>query len=168
MAFSLLIMLYIIKGRKMIKILFKELDSNKIKISWNKNPIKMELFLSFLTIPVERSYNHLGAFTGWTRLFNDNYNLEIGGGKVNDIEYLDSLKFGKRLSNPYNDYVNPFYLFDIFTLEGKQFFLEYYKSDINELIKDKKIKIEKQEKLIEEQKNYLNKIEEEYKELLNN
>jgi len=47
---------------------YDKLQSDKIKINWNKNPIKMDLFLSFLTIPVVRSYEHYRQFdasNGW-------------------------------------------------------------------------------------------------------
>lgn len=116
-----------------MKEFYSKLDSNKIKINRNKNPVKMELFLSFLTVGVERSISHLGYSNGWTQLIGDN-SLEIGGGKVGSVEYLNSIQYGKNLDNPYNNYVNPFYLFEIFNDEGKKYFLEYYSSDIERLL----------------------------------
>jgi len=113
--------------------LIKELPHDKIKINWNKKPILMADFLSFLTIPVEKSTEHPGASTGWTRFFNKEYKLEVGGGIVNK-HYLDSLQYGHRLQNQYNNYVNPFYLFDVLTPEGKTFFLKYYEEDIQKII----------------------------------
>lgn len=117
-----------------MKQFLKKLPKDKIKINWNKNPIRMDIFLSFLTIDPTRSSKHLGACNGWTRLFGDD-NLDINGGEVGGIEYLDSLKYKSNLDNPYNDYVNPFYLFDIMTNEGKQFFLDYYSDEIQEQLK---------------------------------
>jgi len=112
---------------------YEKLKSDKIKINWNKNPIKMSEFLSFLIVPYERSTEHLGDRNGWTKLFNNEIKLEISGGIVNGIEYLDSIQYGAKLSNPYNNYVNPFYLFEIMTNEGKLFFSNYYKEEINQI-----------------------------------
>lgn len=113
------------------KISFSELKIN------GGNPVKMELFLSFLTVDVERSRDHLGYITGWTQLNGEN-RLVIGGGVVNGVEYLDSIQYGNRLDNQYNNYVNPLYLFDIMTEEGKKFFLKYYQDDIKDMIEEKK------------------------------
>jgi hypothetical protein len=43
--------------------------------------------------------------------------------------------YGKNLDNPYNNFVNPFYIFDILNEDGKKFFLEYYAEDINIILK---------------------------------
>ena len=112
---------------------YYKLKTDKIKINWNKNPIKMSDFLSFLIIEVERSTDHLGSCNGWTKLFNKYYKLEIGGGVVNGVEYLDTLQFGTKLDNPYSNYVNPFYLFEILNDKGKAFFYNYYKEDIEKI-----------------------------------
>ncbi|NCW12405.1 MAG: hypothetical protein EBV82_04425 [Chitinophagia bacterium] len=45
------------------KELYSKLKHDKIQINWNKNPIKMDLFLSFLTVDVTRSTTHLGFET---------------------------------------------------------------------------------------------------------
>jgi hypothetical protein len=116
-----------------VKAFYEALPHNKIEINWNKHPIKMAQFLSFLTVTVKRSEQHLGAYTGWTLLLGTE-GLKIGGGKVRDVEYLNSLEYQKKLANPYNNYVNPFYLFDILNEEGKAFFLNYYADDINALL----------------------------------
>lgn len=108
---------------------YNKLDMDKIKINWNKNPIKMKDFLSWLTVPVEKLKEHLGACNGWTMYENKDINLIITGGIVGKTEYLDNLQYGRKLSNPYNNYVNPFYLFDILTKEGKKFFMDYYADD---------------------------------------
>lgn len=114
---------------------YKKLDSDKIKINWNKNPIKMNLFLSFLKIDVQRCKNFLGSSTGWTKLINNEYNLIIGGGIIKSIEYLDNLQFGAKLDNIYNNYVNPFYLFNVLSNDGKIFFVAYYKDEIYNILK---------------------------------
>jgi len=120
---------------------YNKLPSDKIKINWNKNPIKMDKFLSFLVIPVSRSNNHFGSDTGWTLLENEDISLYIGGGIIQGTEYLDSLQLGEKISNPYNDYVNPFYLWEILSREGRKFFVKYYANDIAEIIADVSNKI---------------------------
>ena len=112
---------------------YSKLLDDKIKINWNKNPIKMTDFLSFLTIQTTRSRNHLGSCNGWTLLENKEESLYISGGVINGVEHLDSLKFGKNLSNPYNNYVNPFYLWNILNLAGREFFISYYKNEFDEI-----------------------------------
>ena len=119
----------------MMKCFYKQLKYDKIKINWNKNPIKMELFLSFLTVDVERSTKHFGSSTGWTLLKGDD-DLNIGGGVISGVEYLDSIKYRSNLSNPYNNFVNPFFLFDILNNEGRKFFINYYSSEIEEILKN--------------------------------
>jgi hypothetical protein len=118
--------------------LLKQLSYEKIKINWNKNPIKMDLLLSFLTVKVERSRDHLGSTNGWTKLFNEEHKLIIGGGIVGSNEYIDHLEYGVKLHNRFNNWVNPFFLFPIMTQEGKDFFLDYYKKDIAEVIQKQK------------------------------
>lgn len=114
--------------------LYNKLNGDKLKINWNKNPIKMDLFISFLNVELIRSNDHLGSNNGWTKLSNDNIKLHVKGGIVEGFEYLDSLEYGNKLSNPYNNFVNPFYLFDIMTDEGRRFFIEYYKDEINKIV----------------------------------
>jgi len=147
-----------------MKTLKEQLKHDKIKINWNKNPIKMDLFLSFLTVETQISYNHLGSDNGWTMRFNKDIKLEIGGGIVNGVNYLDRLQYGYRLSNAYNNFVNPFYLWDIMNEEGRRFFANYYKNEIDEIVKaqsetinrlDKKLKEEKENELLLE-KEYNN------------
>lgn len=119
---------------KMKRELYDKLPSDKIKISWNKRPIAMSLFLSFLKVDVERSTDHLGYDMGWTLYENKELKLKIGGGKVAGTELLNSLQYGIKRANPYNNYVNPFYLFDILTPEGQQFFLNYYSEEIAKIV----------------------------------
>lgn len=104
-------------------VFYSKLESDKIKINWNKNPIQMNEFLSFLTVEVVRSKDHIGYCTGWTLLENESLNLKIGGGIVGSIEYLDTIQYGNNLSNSYSNYVNPFYIFPILNKEGQIFFL---------------------------------------------
>ncbi len=106
-----------------------ELENKKININWNENPIKMDVFLSFLTVKVRIGTGHTGYDTCWTKRYGDN-GLIIGGGVYKGVEYLDSLMYGEKLQNPYNNYVNPFFLFEILSDEGKKFFLDYYSEDI--------------------------------------
>lgn len=122
--------------------LLRCLPNDKIKINWNERPIKMELFLSFLTIPIEIRKGHLGESTGWTQRVNKDLPLIIRGGKMRGGEYLDSIQYKEKLQNPYNNYVNPLYLWDIFTDEGKAFFLKYYEDDIAKVIKEKARRVE--------------------------
>ena len=105
---------------------------DKIKMNWNKNPILMEVFLSFLTVEVKKDEKCWGSENGWTQHTGEN-NLVVRGGVVNRVEYLDSLQYGKNIDNPYNNYVNPFHLFTIMTKEGQRFFFDYYSSEIDKL-----------------------------------
>lgn len=110
--------------------LISKLPYDKVKIQWNKSPVRMDLFKSFLTIPVEKQTGHLGECTGWTKYCNDEHNLNIGGGIVNGVDYLDSIQYRKNLHNKYNNFCTPFHLKDVMTKEGISFFKEYYKFDI--------------------------------------
>jgi len=115
---------------------YRKLDYDKIQINRNENPIKMKLFLSFLTIDVERITDHLGSCTGWTKLINKEHKLEIGGGIVSGVEYLDSLRYKKDLHNQHNNWVTPFNMFELLTKRAKLFFFEYYEKDIELICKD--------------------------------
>ena len=123
-------------------ILYNNLKSDKIKINWNKRPIEMDKFLSFLTVPVEIDRDHLGSDTGWTRRKNDEIKLIVCGGCVKGVEYLDSIEFGIELQNGYNNYVNPFALFDILTQDGRDFFSNYYRGDIEDILNAEKQRLE--------------------------
>ncbi len=123
-----------IPSQKLIKEFYSKLKSDKIELNWNKNPIPMSKFLSFLTVPTQRSTDHLGYDMGWTLLYNEEVSLRIGGAKYGGTEWLNRLEYGKNLSNPYNNYVNPFFIFDILTDEGKAFFVQYYEEEINDYL----------------------------------
>ena len=147
---------------------YDKLQSDKIKINWNGNPIKMDVFLSFLTVAVERSYDHLGNTTGWTRLNNKEHKLIIGGGIVGNVEYLDSIQYGVNLSNPHNNYVNPFYLFEILTQKGQAFFLQYYADDIDTIVSAENDSIAFQESGLKHRKKIMQAIEQEIELLKSN
>ena len=136
-----------------------KLDIDKIKINWNKNPIKMYQFLSFLKVKLEKSTGFLGETNGWTQRINKDWNLRVGGGIVGGIEWLDSIQFRKNMMNKYNDYVNPFYLFEIMNDEGKAFFIDYYKADIEEIILKQKRKVELLKNSLENEKRTLKEYE---------
>lgn len=114
---------------------YQKLDYDKIKINWNKNPIPVNKFLSFLTVNTVLITDHLGSSTGWTLRENKEEELKIKGGIVNGTNWLDSIEYKKKLQNPYNNYVNPFFLTPIMTKEGIDFFLDYYKDDINKILR---------------------------------
>lgn len=124
----------------------KELSYDKIKIRHNENPIPMEKFLSYLLVHVERVRRpFLGSDTGWTRHSDTGspYSGELiicGGivpvrkkGEWQNIELLDSIKYKENLQNPYNNFVNPLYLWDILNSKGRVFFLDYYSDKVNEI-----------------------------------
>jgi len=137
----------------------EKLDGDKIKISWNENPIKMDKFMSFIKVQLTRSYDHLGVDTGWTQLENKEHKLIIKGGIVGGVEYLDGIQYGVKLANQFNNYVNPFYLFEIMTDEGRHFFVEYYKEDINKIVSNQKNEITRLENALLLAKNNLHSLE---------
>lgn len=122
--------------------LIKQLKYDKIEMNWNKNPIEMDLFLSFLNIDIERNVKCAGSDMGWTELLNADLKLRINGGRVGGVEYLDRIQLGKNLQNEFNNYVNPFYLWEHLTVDGKKFFLEYYKPELKQIMVAKKSEIE--------------------------
>lgn len=131
-----------------MKKILKKISKDRIKIEQNKNPIKMETFLSFLTVDVKRSKSHLGYANGWTLLIGDN-NLLIGGGTIDGVEYLNTIQYKKNLDNGYNNYVNPFYLKDIITHDGLKFFINYYEEEISNIKSVAKMKINMAQKELE-------------------
>jgi hypothetical protein len=143
-----------------LKDFYGKLPDEKIKIKWNENPIKMEKFLSFLTVPTVQSFDHVGNDTGWTVRENKELSLVVTGGVVLGIEYLDHIQYGKNLANPYNNYVNPFYLSEILTNDGLVFFREYYTDEIAKYIKDLKEKIKATKSKLNELTTFYNKIKE--------
>jgi hypothetical protein len=128
---------------------YKQLDHSKFEIySWNKNLITMELFLSFITVPIEKNKgNYLGSCTGWTQYLGAD-DLIITGGKMNNVEYLHTIQYKKNLDNGYNNYINPFFMFDILNDEGKEYFTNYYREDIEKILRTKQAEIAKANQLI--------------------
>jgi hypothetical protein len=146
---------------------YNKLDYDRIKINWNTKRIEMGKFLSFLTVPVLRLHDHLGSTNGWTLLENKDIGLRIGGGVVDGVEYLDTIQFGVKLANDYNNYVNPFYIFIHLSNEGRAFFVDYYAEDINGLIADQQYGIARLEKSLDHAREVLKAIETEYANLKN-
>ena len=134
--------------------IFNKLSDNKINTNFNNKPIEMKLFLSFLKVDVKRS-DIFGYGYGWTILENNEINLKIRGALFDGKEWLESLQFGTKLQNKYDNYVNPFYLLDILTEEGVKFFLDYYKEDIDEIILSQKNSIGYLERCLIEEKEQL-------------
>ena len=128
------------------KELYDKLDCNKIQIAYNSDPIRMELFMSFLKVPVVKIKDHLGSCTGWTRYENEEIGLVIMGGRVRGVEYLDSIQYAKNPSNKYHNYVNPFFIFDLLTNDGRKFFADYYETEIMKIISDTKSALESAKK----------------------
>ncbi len=150
-----------------MKTLKEQLLNDKIEINWNKKPIDMKFFLKCLNVPFTKSTNHLGSDNGWTRYENKDIKLEIGGGIVGGTEYLDRIQYGTKLQNPYNNYVNPFYLFDIINEDGKKFFIDYYKEDIEKILSSAKQKVHDSESKVIISKNELFDLETELETLYN-
>ena len=102
--------------------------------------------MSFLKVPVVEIKDHLGSCTGWTRYENKEIGLVICGGHVRGVEYLDSIQYKKNPSNTYNNYVNPFFIFDLLTNDGRKFFANYYETEILKIIDDTKAELESAKK----------------------
>lgn len=143
----------------LLKEFYGKLPDDKIKINWNKNPIKMDKFLSFLTMKTIRSKDHLGSCNGWTLHENKELFLYVTGGIVNGNEWLDNIQFGRNLANSYNNYVNPFYLWEIMTEEGLDFFLAYYDDEITKQIDELSNKIKSTKANLDTLENLYNKIQ---------
>ncbi len=142
----------------LLKEFYGKLPDDKIKINWNKNPIKIDKFLSFLTVKTTRSKDHLGSCNGWTLHENKELFLYVTGGIVNGNEWLDNIQFGRNLANSYNNYVNPFYLWEIMTQEGLDFFLAYYDNEITKQIDELSNKIKSTKATLDDLENFYNKI----------
>lgn len=118
-----------------------KLSDDKYKITaYNKNLIEMEKLKGFLVVDIKKGSGFLGEDTGWTQYLGEN-DLLIKGGIFRGVEYLESIKYKKNLDNKYNNFVNPFYIFEILNDDGKAFFCNYYKDDINKILDDQEEKI---------------------------
>jgi hypothetical protein len=123
------------------KDIVNKMDWDKPKYN-RKNRLKMEKFLSFLTVELKVPEGRwLGKDTGWTLWTGEN-GLEISGAVIGGVEYYNSIQYGNRLHNNYNNYVNPFYLFEIMSDDGRKFFLDMYREDIDRQIIKAKSKSE--------------------------
>ena len=108
---------------------YQKRDKYKIT-SWNKEHIPMDKFLSFLSEDL-KSETGLGSDNGWTyRTGKDN--LRVQGGFFNGVEYLHNIQYKAKLANVYNNFVDPFYIWDLLSKEGQEFFLDYYKKEIQD------------------------------------
>ena len=95
--------------------------------------IRMDQFLSFITVKLNKT-DGLGSDMGWSYRKNDTGTLIIQGGGYKGVEWLDCIRYGKNLQNPYNNFVNLFGVWDILNDNGRTFVLNYYKKDLEELI----------------------------------
>jgi hypothetical protein len=127
---------------------WKHLKISTISVR-SKNPIPMDKFLQYLTVKTKLSRKNLGFDNGWRERHNESEKLVITGGIMRGVEYLDTIEFGEKLQNPYNNYVNPFYLFPLMTSEGKAFFKEIYSDEIKKLIKGLNEKVVEAKELLE-------------------
>lgn len=127
-------------------------------IEGKHKPIEMDLFLSFLTIEVSKK----SILASWTERVNKNHKLIINGYlHKSNTECLESIEFGEHLNNPWNNDVNPFYLFDIMTKEGQRFFLDYYKEDIESVVRSKVEDIDRLKHELTEEMKSMDLIQEE-------
>jgi len=147
--------------------LIKNIKKDKIRIAQNKNPVPMDLFLSFLTVPVIRNFNNLGNHTNWTEFRNDEHELIITGGVCNGGHWLDNIQYGYKMDNQHNNWVNPFYLWDIITDSGKSFFLDYYKFELEAEVTASKNQMNYFKEKLRIETEHFNKISTEFAELKN-
>ena len=61
----------------------------------------MDQFLSFITVKLNKT-DGLGSDMGWSYRKNDTGTLIIQGGGYKGVEWLDCIRYGKNLQNPYN------------------------------------------------------------------
>jgi len=149
------------------ELFYTKLDLDLIAFNYNKNPIKMDMFLGFLKFKIERSKNHLGSNNGWTKLESKNHQLIVMGGCVDGIEYLNSIKYKTNLHNVYNNFVTPFQMFNLLTKEGRLFFLDYYGNEISEIISNKREEAKRLEHSMKQAQKELLSIKKEYQALKN-
>lgn len=145
--------------------LIQKLPKDKIKINWNKNPVPMQIFLSFLTVPTIKIHDHLGSSTNWTQYENEDYKLRIRGGVCDGGHWLHTIEYGVKLENSFNNYVNPFYLFEIMNQEGKMFFLNYYKDEIEAVILKQKNAVQFAKQKLSREKETLSSFKNELEQL---
>tara|TARA_R100000951_G_scaffold31654_1_gene27100 strand:- start:84 stop:542 length:459 start_codon:yes stop_codon:yes gene_type:complete len=142
-----------------IEDLYKQLSLNAITIGGSKDPIAMKDFLRFLSVKTSISRSNLGKDSGWTERYNQEENLVITSGTLRGVEYLDSIQFGERLQNRYNNYVTPFYIFHLMNSAGKSFFKKYYVEEIRSLVESAKENVVKATNQLKKEKMTLKNIE---------
>lgn len=103
--------------------------------------IRMDILKSFLTVDINPC-DGLGSDNGWTYYKNNTGILIIQGGCYKGVEWLDNIKYGNRLQNPYNDFVNLFGIWDILNEKGRKFVIDYYESDLKKVLDLKRREIE--------------------------
>lgn len=103
-----------------------------------RKAITVDQFVKFLKVPV--SERKVGD-TNWTDRYGDN-NLQLHGGIIGGIDYLSNIRYGKKLANKYNDFVNPLFMREVLTDEGWLFFCDYYKEEIESICKKYKSEAE--------------------------
>lgn len=103
--------------------------------------IRMDVFKSFLTVDT-KACDGLGSDNGWSYYENNTGILIIQGGYYKGVEWLDNIRYGNRLQNPYNNFVNLFGVWDILSEEGRKFVIDYYESDLKKALDSKQKEIE--------------------------
>lgn len=106
---------------------------NKIKSGFDKKLIEFKTLKDFLDESFKIKTNWASAYTDW---INKDETLEIGTVGIEGKSYIDKIERGGFEQNPYNCYINGFGLWDILNKQGKEFFLKYYASELQD-IKDK-------------------------------
>ncbi len=142
-----------------IEDLYKQLSLNAIKIHGNKNPMPMTQFLEYLTVKTKISRSNLGRCNGWRERYNEEEKLVITGGVKMGVEYLDSIEFGEKLQNRYNNYVTPFYIFHLMNSAGKSFFKKYYIEEVRSLVESAKENVVEATNQLKKEKMTLKNVE---------
>lgn len=120
--------------------LIKKMPCN-YKITINGGVIRMDTLKSFLTV-YTKPCDGLGSIHGWSYYENDSGTLIIQGVQYKGVEWLDSIKYGHRIQNPWNNFVNLFGIWDILNEKGRKFVIDYYESDLKKVLDSKQREIE--------------------------
>jgi hypothetical protein len=134
-----------------------EMPLDSIGVHMKNRQIRMDDFISFLSIDMERiKSGFLGDCTGWTRLENKDNGIIITGGIVKGIEYLESIQREGNYHNNYNNYCTPLNILDLLTNCGVRYFIEYYEPEIRQIKKDLEdsISYHKQKQIDDEKQLY--------------
>lgn len=120
--------------------LIKKLPQN-YGINSTGGVIRMDVFKPFITVET-KPCDGLGSDNGWSYYENNTGTLIIQGGCYKGVGWLDNIRYGKRLQNPYNNFVNLFGVWDILSEEGQKFVIDYYESDLRKALDSKREEIE--------------------------